>query len=142
MSNELRKILGLSLWWTKGTKAYKDKRWKNSWIYNIEITNTNPKIIKVFLDFLRMDMGVDENRLKLQLQIHENDNIKELETYWSSITNIPKSRFNKIFIRPVGNKIGKSLGTCKIRYTDKRLYNQLSGMLKNLLDGYDFEQKS
>ena len=133
MKYTLRQIIGIVLWWTEGTKSYRDKRWKNVWIYNIDVTNTNPEIIKIFLDFLRKDIGITEPRLKLQLQIHEGDDQKALETYWSDITKIPKERFTKTIVRPVGNKVGKSKGTCKVRYSDKNSYLKLPVLLNNIL---------
>jgi len=136
MDYNLRQIMGLTIWWTEGTKAYKDKRWKNVWVSNVDVTNTNPEIIKIFLAFLRQDLQINEKRLKLQLQIHEGDDIEEFEKYWSELTNIPKDRFNKTIVRPKGNKTGKSKGTCKIRYSDKATYDKLIQMLNKLLDGY------
>ena len=129
-----RQIVGVILWWTEGTKSRLDKRWKNSWSHNVEVTNTNPEMIKVFLDFLRKDIGIEENNLKLQLQIHENDDQKELERYWSNITKIPISRFNKTIIRPEGKKVGKSKGTCKIRYTNKKTFHQINDLLQKILN--------
>jgi len=133
MRHNLREIIGLIIWWTEGTKAYKDKRGKNTWVYNVDVTNTNPEIIKLFLDFLRKDVKIDESRLKLQLQIHKGDDQCAIENYWSNLTNIPKQRFTKTIIRPQGNKIGKSRGTCKIRYSDKSIYLKLDSSLKRLL---------
>lgn len=133
MKYSLRQIIGLIIWWTEGTKAYKRKEYKNTWVYNIDVTNTNSEIIKLFLNFLRNDVGLEESRLKLQLQIHEGDNQEEIEKFWSKLTKIPRSRFTKTIIRPVGNKIGKSKGTCKIRYSDKQKYLVLSSLLKDLL---------
>lgn len=133
MSYSLRKTAGLILWWAEGTKAYKDKRWKNSWVYSVDFTNTNPLMIKIFLHFLRKDIKINEQRLKAQLQIHEGDDQKYLENYWSWVTKIPTSRFTKTIIRPTGNKIGKTKGTCKIRYSDKKIYNKIDTALSNLL---------
>jgi hypothetical protein len=127
-----RQIAGIIIWWTEGTKAYKEKHWQ-SWIYPVDVTNTNPDIINLFLDFLRNDIGIDELRLKLQLQIHEGDNQEEIEDYWSKTTKIPRNRFTKTIIRPKGNKIGKSMGTCKVRYSDKVTYLKLENFLKNVL---------
>lgn len=136
MNFSLRQIMGLTIWWTEGTKAYKDKRWKNVWVSNVDVTNTNPEIIKIFLEFLRKDVKITEERLKLQLQVHDGDNTEELEKFWATLTKIPKSRFNKTIIRPKGNKIGKSQGTCKIRYSDKPTYERLIKMLNQLLVSY------
>jgi hypothetical protein len=128
-----RQIIGLTIWWTEGTKAYRDKRWKNTWIRHVDVTNTNPKIIKLFLEFFRKDIGIDEARLKAQLQIHEGDNQKNIENYWSKNLNIPLKRFTKTIIRPIGNKIGKNMGTCKVRYSDKSVYLKLESLLIKML---------
>lgn len=133
MKYNKRQIIGLTIWWTEGTKAYLDKRWKNTWIRNIDVTNTNPNIIKSFLEFLRKDIKIDEKRLKAQLQVHQEDNKESLEKYWSKITNIPLTRFTKTIIRPTGNKIGKNTGTCKVRYSDKSTYLKLESSLIKML---------
>jgi len=132
MQPSLRKIIGPIIWWTEGTRPRLDSR-SNIRINTIDVTNTNPKIIKIFLEFFRKDIKIDENRLKLQLQIHEGDDKLKMENYWSELTKIPKNRFNKTIIRPVGNKIGKSMGTCKIRYTDKKTLDKIINLLNNLI---------
>jgi hypothetical protein len=131
-SSNLRTV-GITLWWAEGTKSRRDKRWKTARSYPIELTNTNPMIIKTFLEFIRKEIKPDEKRIKAQLQIHEGDNQRELEKYWSKITRIPLTRFNKTIIKPTGNKIGKSRGTCKIRYADKETYSRLEKILAETL---------
>ncbi|MBI2018728.1 hypothetical protein HYS96_03420 [Candidatus Daviesbacteria bacterium] len=120
----------LTLWWTEGTKARKG-RWK-SLIYSVEITNTDSIIISTFLKYLRGRMGVQNERIKVQLQIHQGDNQEELESFWEQVTNVPRNQFNKTIIRPVGQKVGKSKGTCKIRVHDKALYLELASRLDKL----------
>jgi len=134
MKLSLRETVGVVLWWAEGTKSRKDKRWVNARSYPIEMTNTDPKIIKAFLDFIRYDLCIDEPKLKLQLQIHRGDNKQQLEQYWSKATDIPKNRFNKTIIRPAGNKIGKSRGTCKVRLANKEQYKALEKKLVTVLE--------
>lgn len=121
----------LTLWWTEGTKLRKNKRWKSS-LYSVEITNTDPIIISLFLKYIREHLGVQNERIKVQLQIHLGDNKTEFESYWENLTKIPKSQFNKTIVRPTGNKVGKTKGTCKIRVHDKLLYLALAEKLENL----------
>ncbi len=83
--------------------------------------------------FLRKDIGIDEKRLKAQLQIHQGDNKEKMKNYWSKTLDIPKERFTKTIVRPKGNKIGKSIGTCKVRYTDKAVYLKLESLLLGML---------
>lgn len=125
--------MGATLWWAEGTKSRRDKRWSNAVSYPLEITSTDPNIVKIFLEFVRKDIKVDEKRLRVQLQIHENDDKLKLENYWSKICSIEKQRFHKTIIRPVGNKVGKTRGTCKIRYHDKEKYFKTLEILHSVM---------
>lgn len=62
--------VALTPWWTEGTKVRVDKRWPNTYNYSVEITNTDPEIIKIFVEYLKERLDVQTERLKLQLQIH------------------------------------------------------------------------
>lgn len=122
----------VNFWWTEGTKARIDKRWKNTFNYSVEVTNTDHEIIKMFLKYLRERLDVRNEKFRLQLQIHEGDNQKDLEKFWEVETSIPRSQFNKTIVRPIGNKVGKSKGTCKIRVYDKNLHLKMIDLLENL----------
>lgn len=122
----------LTIWWTEGTKIRIDKRWKNTFNYSVEITNTDSEIISLFLKYLRDNLSVQNEKIRLQLQIHQGDDQEEFESFWEEKTNIPRNQFNKTIVRPVGNKVGKSKGTCKIRVYDKKLYLRLSNLLEEL----------
>lgn len=129
---DIFEAVGLTLWWTEGTKVRRDKRWKNVFNYSVEITNTDSAIIITFLRYLKERWGVQNDKIKLQLQIHQGDDQEELEHFWMKITGIPMSQFDKTIIRPTGKKVGKSKGTCKIRVYDKKLHLKLLGSLDNL----------
>lgn len=124
-----RKIKALIIWWCEGTKARRDYRWKNAYLYPIEVINTNPKIIKIFLDFLVEDINVPIQKIKGQLQIHEGDHKSSLEKYWSDFLALPLNQFNKTIIRKKGNKPGKNRGTFKLRVYNKKLFDKLQKML-------------
>ena len=133
MDKDILRVVGAVLWWAEGSKSIRDKRWKNAVSYPIEITNTNTDIIKIFLRYIVEVVGIPKDRLKVQLQIHENDDKIELEQYWSQVTGIGKDMFNKTIIRPIGNKPGKSKGTCKIRCYDKEFYGKICQDLQNVI---------
>jgi hypothetical protein len=128
------RLTGIILWWAEGTKSRLDKRWKTARSYPVELTNTNPAIIKIFVDFLRKELLVPNEKLRVQIQIHDGDNQIQLEDYWSNITGVPLEHFNKTIVRPVGKKIGKSRGTCKVRFADKQIYLKLERLLKIALE--------
>lgn len=133
MSLTSRQIVGSVLWWAEGTKPRRDYRWKNAMLYTVEFTNTNSEMVKIFLEFLRKDIGVVESRLRAQIQIHEGDDQEKLERFWSKATRISLSNFNKTIVRPTGHKVGKSSGTCKIRYSDKPTHLKIQSILDQAL---------
>lgn len=135
--NKTRQTAALMIWWCEGTKARKDKRWKNAYQCPIEVTNCNPKIIKIFADFLRCDLGVDQKKLKCQVQIHEGDSQEEIESFWENAIGIPRNQFNKTIVRKVGKKVGKNRGTFKLRTYDKSLYNRLILLLDEELEAIE-----
>ena len=125
---------GLLIWWAEGSKSRRDKRWRTAVSYPVEVTNTDARIIQLFMKFMNEEMLVRPDRFKLQLQIHRGDNQKSLEKYWSNVTGIPHAHFQKTIVRPTGNKPGKSKGTCKVRFSDKLVYNALEKRLQALLE--------
>jgi hypothetical protein len=133
MDKDTLRVVGAVLWWAEGSKSIRDRRWKNAVSYPIEITNTNTDVIKIFLRYIVEVVGIPKDRLKVQLQIHENDDEIELEQYWSEVTGIGKDMFNKTIIRPIGKKPGKSKGTCKIRCYDKEFYGKIHQDLQNVI---------
>lgn len=133
MDKDTLRVVGAVLWWAEGSKSIRDRRWKNAVSYPIEITNTNTDVIKIFLRYIVEVVGIPKDRLKVQLQIHENDDEIELEQYWSEVTGIGKNMFNKTIIRPIGKKPGKSKGTCKIRCYDKEFYGKIHQDLQNVI---------
>lgn len=135
MAYSKREIIGIILWWAEGTKSRRDIRWKSAVSYPIEITNTNPVIIKIFIDFLKYDLRVAKQKLRVQIQIHEGDDKVALEKYWRKVTGVPGEQFNKTIVRPAGRKVGKSMGTCKVRFADKAIYKLLELRLNKALEG-------
>lgn len=124
-----RKLAALMIWWCEGTKPRRDFRWKNAYLYPIEVINTDYKIIKLFSDFLVKDLKVPIKKLHGQIQIHDGDNQLTIEKYWSNVLNIPTNQLNKTIVRKKGNKPGKNFGTFKLRIYDKILYSKLRQML-------------
>lgn len=125
--------IALIIWWCEGTKARRDYRWKDSYLYPIELTNTNPHIIKFFLYFLLFRMQVNKEKIKGQLQIHEGDNQQELENYWLKELGITRIQLNKTIVRRKGNKLNKSKGTFKLRFYDKMIHLKIQDMLNHLI---------
>ena len=128
MAQHRLKIAGIMLYWAEGTQDG----------CTVDLANSNPWIIKVFLKFLREICGVDERRLRVYLYAYEYQNIEELKGYWAKVTGINIDRFTKPYIRQGNiNKSGRKMhyGLVHIRYNDKKLL----GIIRNWINKYTEE---
>lgn len=86
----------------------------------ITLGNSDPKIIKIFLSFLRSAYVIDEKKLHCTLQCRADQDIKILEKFWSECTKVPLERFYKTRIdaRTIGKPSRKLdyKGVCVINY--------------------------
>lgn len=121
MNKKDLKVIGSMLYVCEGTKARIDKRYDRL-IYSIELTNSDPKIIKVFRIFLDDIIKIDKKRIRGQLFLYPDLNERKLVKFWSKTSSIPPSQFNKSICLKL--KTGKfkanPLGTFKIRYSCKK----------------------
>lgn len=102
--DELRRTIGLVMYWAEGTKKNGTGRYKGRKrrvLDRVEITNSDPTFISVFLNFLRESYSIDEKKLRARTPIHQTqiEKLMEIEEFWSSLTGIPIAQFNKPTIR-------------------------------------------
>ena len=118
----------------EGTKLRKDKRGENRYIYSIELTNSNPEIVSLFVKFLKEVMIIDFSRSRGQLFIYPDHNQAQLISFWSKISGIPNSQFQKVIVLRQKNFKYKPNpnGTFKIRYSNKVDFLRLQEIIKNI----------
>ncbi len=90
ISSQKDKILltvGAMLYWAEGTKQ--------SGCKGIGFTNTDSKMISIMMQFFRKIFNIPENKFKITVKMGKNVNIKMAENYWSELTKVPKTQFNK-----------------------------------------------
>ena len=112
------KISGAMLYWGEGGKTGT----------SVKFTNSDPEMIKVFLNFLRKICGIHEKRLKALIHMYPDQDENELKIFWSKLTSIPTKQFYKSHIHKgkkgtYKNKV--SYGTIAINYSDKKLLHIL-----------------
>lgn len=128
-------LIGAALYTCEGTKPREVRNHQK--IYSIEFTNTDPKVIVLFLKFLRIIIKPVEDRIKAELFIYPDLDEGILTEYWSKLTQIPKSRFNKaIVLKGSGSKFKHNpLGIMKIRYHHKEHFARLQGIIDKVFGG-------
>lgn len=98
------KLLFLSaLYWAEGSKK------------DFGLSNTDPNLIKVYVESLRDLFNVSDDRFRISIRIYEDLDKEKCLQFWSGIVKIPKEKFVSVNILP-GKKKGKlPYGMCRVR---------------------------
>ncbi len=121
------KAIGAMLYWGEGYKSEKGSI--------VDFANSDPKMILIFLNFLRNIYGLNEKRLRVLLYCYADQNVNKLIRYWSKLTKIPQNQFSKPYTRKdfdISNKRKMEYGLIHIRYSDKKLLLEI----KKTIDYY------
>lgn len=78
-------IAGTALYAGEGSKTDGDVRFANS----------DPRMVVLFLVWLRRFFDIDESRLRLNLYLHEDQDLEAAFTFWEGLTDIPRTQFGK-----------------------------------------------
>jgi hypothetical protein len=93
MSDRELFILGVGLYWAEGTK---DKPYDRR--ETVIFVNSDPGMIEVFLAWLEL-LGVERERLRYTVMIHETADVTAAEQYWSDLVGADRSAFYKTTLK-------------------------------------------
>jgi hypothetical protein len=119
------KGLGIGLYWGEGNKKNKN---------SIRISNTDPMLIKKFIEFLVKILGVDKSKIKFSLQIFSDINPNQAKRYWLENLKGRSDQFYKKITVTQSGKIGNyreknKYGVLTLYYHNTKLRNILIDML-------------
>lgn len=108
--------LGLGLYWGEGTKKSKTA---------VRLGNSDPRLIRAFIEFLVSRYGVETERFKFGLQIFGDMDMEKTLRFWMRALHMPRSRFYKVTVTPyrgVGNYTHKTKhGVLTVYFSNKKL---------------------
>lgn len=104
----------------------------------IKFTNSDPVMVRCFIDFLKSYVEIDEKRLRACVHLHEYHSPKKQILFWSKITGIPKTQFIKPYIKPhTGKRVKKDYPGCIcIRYGSSLLAKKLNILGETIFKKY------
>lgn len=92
-----------ALYWGEGGKG------------DFNFTNSNPEMIKIFVNGLREILKIDQKDIRASIRIYEDLDRNIFLNHWSKITEIPVKEFANVDVLK-GKKSGKlAYGLCRIR---------------------------
>ena len=129
------KLIGAMLYWAEGNKTKQ-----------FALTNSDPLLVKFFIDWASKVFGVTPKNFKAYLNIHSEQSDLQIKKFWAELTGIPIGNFGKSFVKPAGKNFKKNrlyYGTIKIRLicggdTLQRLFAWIRVFLRKYVREVDF----
>jgi hypothetical protein len=103
---------------------------------SVKFANSDPRMIQLFLRFLRTFFEVDESRLRLRLYLHEGLDLHAANGFWSALTGIPLSQFGKPYRAKADPSIRLAkhpMGCPAVVYNCSRTHRTMMGLQGALL---------
>ena len=117
---------GLILYWCEGAKALDVSA----------VSNSNPEIIKKFIEWIINYYGIKKEKLKMQLYLWDSIDEKKAKKFWSQTLNLSNKAFYKTYVKKkVGNyrKNKYSYGVCRVSFCNKKVAKQIQEDIYKLL---------
>lgn len=124
-------IAGIMLYWAEGDKTQE----------RVGFTNADPIMIQFIMNWFRKVCNVPESKFRIALSIMALHDKNESEKFWSQITGLRLSSFNKTRIKPTllkGKRNPSYRGTCRIIISDKNLFRKITGWKLGLLENFKY----
>jgi len=121
--------LGLGLYWGEGNKRNK---------LSVRLGNTDPLLIKKFIQFLTEVYSIKTSKLRFWLQIFSDMSEKEALDFWIKTLKVSRSQFSKTTITPSGGvgtyREKTTHGVLSVYFHNKKLRDSIVGAVENIDD--------
>lgn len=103
LSAKEKMLFACALYWGEGSKK------------DFGLSNTDPELIKSFINVLRNVFNIQNDRLRISIRIYEDLDRDRCLNFWSRIVGIEKEKFINVNVLH-GKKKGKlEYGMCRVR---------------------------
>jgi hypothetical protein len=138
ISPENLKIIGASLYWAEGYKRPLVRNGRELTHHSVSLANSDPKLIMMFLRFLREVCEIPDEKITADIRIYEHMNERSLTNFWQKITGLPAKNFRKTYYGVSKSSLGKRpfnvlpYGTIQIRVNNTQLFHRIMGLIGGL----------
>ena len=115
---EIQKCVLAALYWAEGSKGRG----------MLKFTNTDPKLMSLFITLLRQSYVLDERKFRVRLHLHWYHKEKIVKFFWSNLLKISETQFRKTYWKKRGrNKVFRKNvgGICFLQYNSDYLREQI-----------------
>ena len=131
-------LMGVMLYWAEG---HKEKEYRPG--SGVQFTNSDPQMIRLFLNWLDKNCGIKASEITFSIYIHENSKNRSelLREYWAGITGFKKDDFLQLYfkkgnIKTLRKNVGNSyFGVLRVKVkASSVLQRKIAGWIKGVVD--------
>jgi len=124
--------------WMAGLMLYAGEGFKSSRVsgQRVEVANSNPEILRVFINFLTKVCLVPKEEIRIRLMLYEDIKPEEARRFWSNELGITLNQFCSPFIKqsykdiPFRHLRRSPYGTAHVILYDTKVYKKIIGWLR------------
>ncbi|MDO8496840.1 MAG: hypothetical protein Q7S43_05330 [bacterium] len=133
-------LIGAVLYWGEGQKNFTFKKYGYP---IVSFSNSDPKMIQVFIKFLESILGFPKDRMRAQVMIYSGINSLAAIDYWHNVTRIPKENISYFVALSRASKgiRPKNLlpyGTLQIRINRRQEFFKIRGLMDGIIKAAGF----
>jgi len=133
-------LIGAVLYWGEGQKNFTFKKYGYP---TVSFSNSDPKMIQVFIKFLESILKFSKDKMKAQVMIYPGMDPQAAIDYWYNITKIPKEnmRYFVAISRASKGIRPKNLlpyGTFQLRVNRRREFFRIKGLIDGVIGAAGF----
>lgn len=105
---------------------------------NVGFTNSDPELMRLFIQLLRKCFSLDESKFRACLHAHDYHDIEKQKKFWSGVIDIPLQQFTRTYNKKsahVFKKLGYQ-GCLRVNYYDAHVARVLLAFAKKLMKHY------
>ncbi len=122
-------ISGISIYWGEG-----DSKLSNG---KLRISNTDPKMIVVFIRFLKETLAVSNDKIRIGIILYPDLNEEKCLDFWQKKAKIPNRQFHKTqFIAGKHPTKRSEWGICMVSVCDRMVKEKVGAWIEMLGDKY------
>lgn len=131
-------LLGASLYWAEGYKRPVVRDGLERTHHVIGFTNSDPKMVKVFIGFLQKIMDVPRGKIGISLRLFDRKHEIKSLNFWKKITGLPQENFDRVSYVISKSSMGKRpynrlpYGTVQVRVNNTEKFHQLMGWIEGI----------
>lgn len=99
---------------------------------SVVFANSDPRLVRIFLAWLRSAFKLDESKLRVKLYLHADLDVQAAIAYWGSVTGVPPGQFNKPYRAVVDDTMRTNrhvFGCTSVVYHSRSVHRRVMAMI-------------